>query len=64
MLRSHNENQPPKVDRLKRDLSEVIVRSRELDHTRDKLEQLQNHMKEVFDKTYMVSNFKNIINFI
>ena len=64
MLRSHNENQGPKVDRLKRDLSEVIVRSRELDHTRDKLEQLQNHMKEVFDKTYMVSNFKNIINFI
>ena len=64
MLRSHNENQPPKVGRLKRDLSEVIVRSRELDHTRDKLEQLQNHMKEVFDKTYMVSNFINLINFL
>ena len=64
MLRSHNENQGPKVDKLKQDLSEVIARSRELDHTRDKLEQLQNHMKEVFDKTYMVSNFKNIINFI
>lgn len=43
------------IPNLKRDLKMIVESTRHLDSTKQKLEQLQNHMKTVFTGPYMVN---------